>query len=385
MKKALFVGIATLLGLGACDSDSGGAGTDDGTSGTTSAETTATAGETLTATNPSATTESATSSTTSAESSSTSGSTTTASTDTDTGDESSSSSTGGGSGITPCQPKMSRADIERWTADVDNRMPTLAGIIMPLTDMSSQAAAAGGFADLPDPQAGGSDFIEDPDGGGVSVECSVWDQDCDDGEKCAAWANDGGSSWNAARCVPVDADPVGPGETCTVEGSGTSGIDNCDAESMCWAVDTETNEGTCVALCEGSPGAPTCAPEATACSIANNGVLILCLPICNPIADECGEGQGCFPVGEFFQCAPVAGGGEPGDPCEFLNACDDGSACVNPTQVPGCDGNGCCSSYCDLTAEDPGCLAGQECLPWYEMGQEPDACLEGIGFCGTPA
>ncbi len=384
MKKALFVGIATLLGLGACDSDGGGSGDDTTGGGTTSAGTQETTGETVTPTNPSATTESATSSTTSAESSSTGGSTTTASSDTDS-DESSTSSTGGGSGIMPCQPEMSRADIQRWGTDLENRMPTLAGIVLPLTDMSSQAAAAGGFSDLPDPQAGGSAFIEDPDGGGVSVECSVWDQDCEPGEKCAAWANDGGSSWNAAHCVPIDADPVGPGETCTVEGSGTSGIDNCDQDSMCWAVDNETNEGTCVALCDGTPEAPTCAPQATACSISNGGVLILCLPLCNPIANECGPGQGCFPSGEFFQCAPVAEGGEPGDTCQFLNACENGSACVNPTQVPGCTGAGCCSSYCDLTAQDPGCLAGQECLPWYEMGQEPDACLEGIGFCGTPA
>lgn len=385
MKKALFVGIATLLGLGACDPDSGGdGGGDSGTSSGTTNGTNPTAGETLSTTNPTATTDSATSSTTSAESSSTGDSTTSASTTTSDSDDES-SSTGGEPSITPCQPEMSRADINRWRTEVDNRMPTLGDIILPLNDMVSQTASVGGFSDVPDPQAGGSAFIEDPDGGGVSIECDVWTQDCDEGEKCAAWANDGSSSWNAARCVPIDADPVGPGETCTVEGTGTSGIDNCDADSMCWAVDAETNEGTCVALCDGSPEAPTCAPEATACSIANQGVLILCLPICNPIADECGEGQGCFPVGEFFQCAPVAGGGEPGDGCEFLNACNDGSACVSPALVPGCGGAGCCSSYCDLSAKDPGCLEGQECLPWYEMGQEPDECLEGIGICGTPA
>jgi hypothetical protein len=50
-----------------------------------------------------------------------------------------------------------------------------------------------------DPSAG---FIVDPDGGGPSIECDQWAQDCPPGEKCMPWANDGGSSWNATRCFP---------------------------------------------------------------------------------------------------------------------------------------------------------------------------------------
>lgn len=391
MKKALFVGIATLLGLGACDAegDTGTEGTNSGS--TSSAETTATAGETASATSPSTTPDSATSTTTSPGSSSSGSSATeTQGSNTDSDGESSGVTSDGGSNVTPCQPEMSRADIERWTGEADSRMPTLADLVLPLANLTAQSGTAGSFSDVPDPQGGGSGFITDPDGGGLTIECSVWDQDCDAGEKCAAWASDGASSWNATRCVPLDADPVGVGEACTVEGSGVSGIDNCDGDSMCWDVDGETNEGTCVALCEGSENAPTCAPEGTACSISNEGVLIVCLPICNPLADECGNGQACYPSGEFFQCAPDASGedqGQPGDSCEFVNACDNGTGCVNSALVPTCPAgsSGCCSSFCDLTAEEPGCLEGQECLPWYEMGQEPDACLEGVGICSGPA
>lgn len=391
MNKALLIGIAAVFGLTACDSDSTGGGGDDGTSSGTSSGTTPTAGETLTTTNPSATTESGTSSTTSAEGSSTGvgSSTTSPSTTSETDSGSSSSSTGGEPGITPCQPEMSGIDLERWRAEMGHRMPTLAELVLPLGDMTASASAAGSLADVPDPQAGG-DFITVPDGGGVSVECDVWAQDCEDGEKCAAWANDGGSAWNATRCVPVAQDPVDVGETCAVEGSGVSGIDNCDQGAMCWDVDAETNEGTCVALCDGTPDAPTCAPAGTACSISNEGVLILCLPICNPLADECADGQGCYPIGgEYFQCGPEAGGDDagPGTPCEFLNACEDGTACVSPQTVPTCPAGsaGCCSSYCDPAAEESGCLDGQDCLPWYEMGEEPDVCLEGVGICSTPA
>ena len=292
--------------------------------------------------------------------------------------------------IVPCQPEMSKADIDFWLQTKDDHMPNIGGALGLSSDFTNPAApAADDLADELDPMQGGGAFVMDPDGGGSVIECDVWAQDCPKGEKCAAWASDGGSSWNANRCVPVADDPVAVGETCIVEGTGTSGVDNCDATSMCWDADAETNEGTCVELCTGSEAAPMCGPEGTACSIANEGVLILCLPICNPLADECAEGQGCYPVGEFFQCAPDASGddsGAAGDPCEFLNACDDGTGCVSPDLVPECPPGSpaCCSSFCEI-GDDSACQAGQECLPWYDVGQEPDMCLEGIGICSTPA
>jgi hypothetical protein len=153
-----------------------------------------------------------------------------------------------------------------------------------------------------------SGFITDPDGGGVSIECSIWDQDCDEGEKCAPWANDGGSAWNATKCVPVDANPSQVGDSCTVEGSGVSGVDTCDVSSMCWDVDPETNEGTCIAFCSGSENAPVCDDPTTSCSIANEGVLTLCLPSCDPLSQDCPDGQACYPIDNSFVCAPDASG-----------------------------------------------------------------------------
>ncbi len=368
--------VVAALGAAGCDSDS-----DTGASGEGSTSTTSAGSEGPTGASASA---SGTPTTATASETATSTSTSTGgSSDSATTDGESSSSTGGEPGATPCQPQMSKVGIDRWRLGAEDRMPTFAEIALPLLNLTSSHQAVGGLSGQPNPQGGG--FLIDPDGGGVDVECSVWDQDCSDGEKCAAWANDGSSSWNATRCVPVDDSPVGVGETCTVESSGVSGIDNCDATSMCFSVDNETNEGTCVALCEGSENAPTCAPEATACSISNDGVLILCLPICNPLANECDAGQGCFPVDGTFQCVQVAGGVDVGEPCEFINACADGTACVNPDIVPGCPAGagGCCTSYCGLD-DDTVCLEGQECVPWFEMGQEPDACLEGVGICSTP-
>ena len=56
------------------------------------------------------------------------------------------------------------------------------------------------------------------------------------------WANDGGGAWNATKCEEIPPEPDGVGEPCTVEISGTSGVDTCVLGAMCWDVDPETNE-----------------------------------------------------------------------------------------------------------------------------------------------
>jgi hypothetical protein len=249
------------------------------------------------------------------------------------------------------------------------------------TGMSGESGTSG-------PQSG---FIQDPDGNSVSIECSVWDQDCPEGEKCMPWANDGGNAWNATRCSPVAPDPGQPGDPCTVEGSGVSGVDTCAVASMCWGVDPETNEGTCVAFCMGSENNPVCDDPTTACSIANEGTLILCLPTCDPLLQDCMDMEGCWGIDQDFVCAPDASGkmGAYGDPCEYLNVCDAGLACVPPEFVPNCAAAGCCSPFCDVSdpmsgAACPGAGGGQDCIPWFEMGQAPPG-YEDVGVCGIPA
>ncbi|MBK8238818.1 MAG: ribulose phosphate epimerase [Deltaproteobacteria bacterium] len=230
-------------------------------------------------------------------------------------------------------------------------------------------------------------FIIDPDGGGVSNECDVWAQDCPKGEKCMPWDNAGGNSWNATRCSPLDAAPDAVGDACTVEGSGVSGIDSCDIGSMCWAVDGETNMGTCVGFCMGTEAAPVCPDPATGCSITNNGVLILCLPYCDPLLQDCGTEEACYPEPNGFFCSPDAGGetGGFGDPCEFLNVCDPGLFCADAATVPNCMGStGCCSEYCDTSDPAATCMGqGQECTPFYDAGQAPPG-YENVGICIIP-
>lgn len=228
--------------------------------------------------------------------------------------------------------------------------------------------------------SGGSEATGDPD------VCDVWAQDCPANEKCAPYSTGGGASWDATMCVPIDPTPVPVGAPCQNPGSPADGLDNCEEGAMCWDVDPDTGFGTCVAHCQGSPQAPICATGFD-CLIANDGVLPVCLPGCDVLAQDCVQGNVCVPVNGSFNCVLDASGdeGQAFDPCEFLNACDPGLACMNSTFATECDsqGNGCCLPFCDI--DDPNACpgVGQECLPWYPVGEAPVG-DEDIGLCRLP-
>ncbi len=229
----------------------------------------------------------------------------------------------------------------------------------------------------------------------AGTQCDPWMQDCRYDEKCNPWANDGGMEWNADKCVPLDPDPKAPGEPCFAPQGPVAGFDDCEKSAMCWNVDPTTNMGTCVAFCTGSPNMPSCADPTAVCTIANDGVLILCLPGCDPLLQDCGQGQTCAPTvdGSDFQCvlAVPEGGGPPGTPCELLGACWYGGMCMDAARVPGCTGDvGCCAPFCDLTdpEADATCLAAYEtpgaaCVPYF-LDQPPAPGHENVGVCALP-
>ncbi|MBL8941975.1 MAG: hypothetical protein JNK45_02455 [Myxococcales bacterium] len=218
-----------------------------------------------------------------------------------------------------------------------------------------------------------------------TYECDLWTQDgCADGDKCMPWANDGGSAWNAKRCSPVAENPGQPGDPCTVEGSGVSGIDSCDVGVMCWNVDAETNTGTCVAMCTGSEADPSCAGACDRCMIANDAVLILCLPLCHPAGDDCGDDEVCAVIDEVFQCVPafVSGGVGLGDACASASDCSPGLSCVGAAELPACDGDACCTPLCD-PGDAEGCaeVPGTACV---ELIAGVDGCTAAVGSCVLP-
>jgi hypothetical protein len=217
--------------------------------------------------------------------------------------------------------------------------------------------------------------------GEPSGDCDPFAQDCPPGEKCSAWADDGGGSWNATKCVPIAEDPAQPGEPCTVEASPVSGVDSCDLGSMCWDVDGSLM-GTCVALCTGTMDDPACAEDTTTCSITNGGALNLCLPICNPLGDDCDGGQGCYLGGSAFVCSPDGSGaaGQQGDECMYVNACDPGLVCMDGDYVAGCSDPACCSSVCNISDLAACTEIDMTCVAAFAEGMAPPG-LELVGFC----
>ena len=223
-----------------------------------------------------------------------------------------------------------------------------------------------------------------PDWNSTPFECDLFAQDCADGDKCTPWAADGGPAWNGTRCTPIAPEPDAVGQPCTVEGNGVSGIDSCALGSMCFGVDPETNEGTCQPHCGGDRSAPTCADPAALCTTANDGALWLCLPGCQPLEGGCGEEEVCVldPILSAWFCAPAI---DPptaeGEPCEHLNVCGAGQACAYEGLVEGCEGPGCCTQLCDVTAPETCPPEAPQCLIAYPPPHDGPPGAESVGVC----
>lgn len=108
---------------------------------------------------------------------------------------------------------------------------------------------------------------------------------------------------------------------------------------------------------------------------------------CRPVGDlacdprsstSCASGQGCYLVSDTeLTCAPEFPG-DFGEPCDYLNQCDEGLTCLSTFAFDDCDNDvGCCSSFCDL--DDPfGCPRHFECV---EILTDAPRCFENLGVC----
>ncbi len=230
-------------------------------------------------------------------------------------------------------------------------------------------------------------FIAPPDNGSActTYECDLYAQDCCAGEKCVPWGSDGGEVFNATRCVPLAENAAQLGEPCTVVASPVSGFDSCDENLTCWGVDPQTLQGTCEAMCTGNAKEPECA-EGTVCvtdqTVRDDNTILVCLPSCDPTADDCAMGS-CTKADDGFACRgvmpPVA---DTGEPCDLVDDCGLGSQCVAGNLVPDCAGpKGCCAAWCDLTATNPheNCPPGTACVSWYPGA--PPAEYAHVGIC----
>lgn len=250
---------------------------------------------------------------------------------------------------------------------------------------STSGATEGTTGGAVDGSDGDGGFIIPPDAG-IVEECSTFAQDCPKGQKCNAWASDVPGVWDATGCFEVVENPDAVGESCTTQFGTASGYDTCEVGAICWIGAGKEGAGECIAYCGGDPDEPSC-PTEQSCSNSNQGVISVCLPGCDPIAQSCPEGQGCYLGTENFTCVPDASGGSGyGSPCEFINACTPGTVCLSQAVVGGCPvGNsGCCTPYCDVDEPDTCPGEAQECVSAYG-GSPPIAGLEHVGLCLLPS
>lgn len=219
-------------------------------------------------------------------------------------------------------------------------------------------------------------------GEGAGGRCYPYMPECPRGEKCSAWASDGGKVPNANKCVPIDPDPKEAGEPCVAE-EGVTGIDDCDAGLFCWHPYDDL-AGYCVEFCTGSYRFPQC-PDNKTCFIGAAGTWDLCRPLCDPLdPDACAPGESCIlRYGDAFICMWTAFDGADGEPCDVSQQCSAGTFCADATTLANCPWDRCCTSYCDLDAPNtcPQKDLGAECVPYFDP---PLPGKETLGFCGAP-
>lgn len=229
-------------------------------------------------------------------------------------------------------------------------------------------------------------FIVPPDGG-VSGQCDPRVQDCPEGQKCTAVSPARGEPWGVNICVDVTGEGV-VGDPCDVEDGKYTGIDNCDVGTLCMLTDEEGKGGVCVEFCDTSDGCPQ-TPTAN-CVVYNDGSLPICLGSCDPIVQDCQDGQGCYnSAGDLFVCfkeSAMVGEGGPGDECQYINQCQKGGFCAAAGSVTGCPpmSTGCCTPFCPVSGGNDPCQVGEECTPFFEMGTAPPD-YEDVGVCVIPA
>ena len=217
--------------------------------------------------------------------------------------------------------------------------------------------------------------------------CSPMAQDCGEGEKCAAYSTEGdtppAAPWDANKCVDETGD-LEPGDSCDISGGKYTGEDDCRAGAQCLLTDDDGLGGACVEFCDEGMG---CTSGNAICSVYNNGSLPLCLDRCDPLVQNCPDGQGCFqgPASDFicFKVSAETGEGGPGQDCAFVNSCQAGNLCLAPDAVQDCDPSfaGCCSPICDLSNGGAECGNMEDCVAVFDP---PVPSYPDVGVCSLP-
>jgi hypothetical protein len=105
---------------------------------------------------------------------------------------------------------------------------------------------------------------------------------------------------------------------------------------------------------------------------------------CDPLAQDCPDGEACTVADQEFVCLTVAVDGAAGDPCVVASECGVGLACCPASLLADCDAGNCCTPLCDVAdagADCPG--AGESCTPIF-TGPEVPLDIQNYGACKLP-
>ena len=206
-------------------------------------------------------------------------------------------------------------------------------------------------------------------------ECDPGRQDCPAGEKCTPFALLDTCCVDTTHCAPI-LDVLAAGEPCTRADDN----DDCGRGLFCLGVQSGgSGPGTCVALCD-VDDPRTCGSDR--CVQFNEGVLPLCRPACDPLTQDCPEGQACYAVltKQAFTCLTSAfapGQGGAGQPCATVSACQPGLLCTVAADLEACPGKLCCTPLCPVGADT--CAAPLTCEQVYDPVAYP--LYADVGYC----
>ncbi len=91
---------------------------------------------------------------------------------------------------------------------------------------------------------------------------------------------------------------------------------------------------------------------------------------CDPLLQDCPDGDACYPDGKGFTCDGPAGPSQVGDQCTDQVDCTIGTYCDI----------GVCHPFCDATQPGSCNDPADFCDPWFPMGSAPPG-LEDVGSC----
>lgn len=187
----------------------------------------------------------------------------------------------------------------------------------------------------------------------------------------AGEASVGGAGGAAVElaCSPVGNDGCEAAQNCSVDAvepecvsAGTTGVlEVCNQTSDC-AVGLQCLFNNCVKTCGTNPDCGVNEPTLKCgLGITNPyvGQVSACVTSCNPLTQDCPNGQACY----LGSCLTSTQGRAQGQACGLPTDCAEGLDCLaDITQ----DGQPDCSQYCTVGAQNP-CGTGFACYPLQEI------------------